>query len=312
MNDSFADVTSEALKKFRGEFLTELRSVLLSAMTPEQQVAVSSIPIGLINIRTLNAQAIRAPNGRPLIVLNQGLFGLTSHWWEARMGALEVSRQSGPAAMERYLIEMYSFVLLFWEKNGLVDYPQDFVIVRPDVLKGCIISAVQTELFVLAHEYAHVLAGDLNGANTRSIAPDDALPASELTVIETSHEREYAADRNGFQLYLAAWPTFKWSTGTLNPKDVTTPLHLFGLLAFIEKNATTPDRFATHPPALDRLVNIIGPILTHEPENDGQRELREDAEALAVYVRDMPNMVEYFTRMAEWIESSDRRPAAQP
>src|SRR5262249_31143335 len=54
---------------------------LMEVLPPEDLKKLVNVPVGLLNVRSLNAQAFRAPNLKPIITLNQGLLSLISYWW---------------------------------------------------------------------------------------------------------------------------------------------------------------------------------------------------------------------------------------
>jgi hypothetical protein len=278
------------VRRAREEFLNEeLIDPILASLPRSDRDIIRKVPVGLLAIRTLNA-AVRSPNGKPVIVLNQGLLAIVSFWWEILASWGVIRDEQGPEEAERYLGQMYCFLLNFYVNNGQEQYPRRFVRVKPEWMTRCLKNSIQTEMFVLAHEVSHILAGHLSARHVHTKALQENTEFAEF--YQLSHSQEYEADYRGLQLYLEAWPRSPTLGAPLASIDVVTPLNFFAIQTLFEVNVRNPDAFLTHPPAIQRLVRLLSPVL-REDLAEGHIELRNDAIQLIEYTRSMPDMSEF-------------------
>ncbi|NUW41135.1 hypothetical protein [Nonomuraea rhodomycinica] len=232
---------------------------LLDAMNDDARELITKTPIAWISSRTLNAHAMVAPNGRPVIVMNQGIRSLFSFWIEALNSSELIRKDKGNQAADRFLGEAYCFIMNYTSNNGMETYPKLFLALDPRELAVGVVLTHQVEMFIMAHEMAHVLLGHVVDTPTHVASLGDDPRAEDAAYLELSREQELAADELAYALYLRAWPISARVMGRrkLTTGDTLGPLNYFLLLAVIEKNIEN-FKPTTHPPATERLLVLLG------------------------------------------------------
>jgi hypothetical protein len=153
----------------------------------------------------------------------------------------------------------------------------------PDELYYIAFNLAASEMFVLAHELAHVYAGHLENSAIRSIAHDqvDLLRKRPLECYQLSWQQEIEADRLGFFHFLKAWPQceLRFNKSELNPVDIIAPFSFFELLQLVESNISIPDAYMTHPPAIQRsgaIMDVLAALYDlKNPRNTMDTEVRD-------------------------------------
>lgn len=290
-----------------------VRDVLLQpiseALSDETSASiVKNLPVGMIDVRALNAQALRAPNGDPVILFNGGILQIISHWWETQFVIFRRHVDSGRSADEtdtmRELLDLYSFVLLMIESNGRLTYPQPMGRLSHAEMSMVLIKSIQVELFILAHEVAHILLGHPL-ASPR--ADDRSEAKSTVRQDQLSRTDELHADIVGYDVYLDAWPKVRssygefdldLSRGEFSIEDALAPLEYFKIMRLVENNPeTVPDygQNSNHPTASER-ADMILKTICYSPD---------DGHLIAP-----PDMVEACTETWHLIQSMPNIPRA--
>ncbi|MFI1801129.1 hypothetical protein ACH427_27785 [Streptomyces sp. NPDC020379] len=221
----------------------------------------------------LNARAFKSPCGDPIIVVNQGLPSLLSEFKEVQIEAVHLHDQADAATENAYRRAWYRFILAQFDgihpfDNGMLETPGNLLQAKAAIrlpkptIYFTYLDIIGAEMFVLAHELAHVSAGHLDAAQVHSVAPDGSAPSPDkesLTCYELSWQQEYEADRLGFLHFLKAWPHAPMHPPgfPITPPEIISPLSLFELLHLVESNLGSPDAYGTHPPAWRRAIEII-------------------------------------------------------
>ena len=300
---ALAHQPKEDVRRFRSYFLQHfLVDPILKVLPPEHLPKLVDVPIGVINVRSLNAQAFRAPNGRPVITINQGLLSLISYWWEMKASHRVVMADRGQRASQQFLIDAYSFLLLFYRDNGQQPYPWRFVPMGMDSMFVVLICSMQTELFVIAHEMSHVILG-------HSLAsPDVSHPPDREQLVrqsELSRAQEHEADIYGYLLYLNAWGKSELGRGRLKAVDFFAPLEYFALRSLIEKNPeiVPPSMDPSHPTAVDRAQVILSRIAGMKLDRKLRRELKAMSREFSGIIETTPNLSQYYASLAQEVKS---------
>jgi hypothetical protein len=296
--------TKEAISEALDDYVRhELLEPLLTAMSPEERNIAENIPIGLVAIRTLNARALRAPDGSPLILFNQGILALVSYWWELKESMVRVLRSRGPRSSEQYLLNGYCFLLLFYRDNGLQNYPWTFEPLSENEGKNILLRSVQTELFILAHEVSHITLK--HPLSSPAVMRDKLDSNQAIKKYELSHTQELEADWHGYELYLSAWVQHKWFQGEISVGDMLAPIDYFSLLALVERNpefVSVPGKVATHPSAYDRAKVVLGRLLLIEFDEPLRSEVREAVKQHWAILQSIPNVAQHFAQLAQWVQ----------
>jgi hypothetical protein len=288
----------------RGYLHNILLPPLLDVLDEQTRAELAAIPVGFVTLRALNAHAFRTPDGDPVIVVNQGLMTLLSEFLEVQVEAAMMAGQRGAAAADKFRRDWYRFLLTQFDRikpfdNGLLTAPYELIQAKASVkledaaLYYVVTNLAASELFVLAHEFAHVYAGHLAESTVKGIVHDevDLLGKTPLDCYQLSWEQETVADRLAYVHFLKAWPRceLRKLPGELRAEEVIAPLSFFELLHFVESNLALPDAYMTHPPAIQRcyaVMDVIALLYNFEkPEKDIDVEVRDMCLSFARHLR---------------------------
>jgi hypothetical protein len=290
----------EAVSFARTFIQRELLGPIQEALSDEHAAIVKNLPIGLVNIRTLNAQALRAPNGDPVIVFNVGILQIISHWWESMRLLSSVTSSQDEIAGMKHLLETYSFLLLLIRSNGRITYPQPVGSLSEDDMEGILLRSIQVELFILAHEVSHIILNhplDSPKVDRRSSTPEGVVRQQQL-----SRDHELEADNFGYITYMRASPKHRFSGSETTIEDLLAPLEYFKIIQLAEKNPETiPDygQNSNHPTAAERADMLLRLILYSNGGPEAAPEIAEACTKTWHILQSMPNMPEAFLELAE-------------
>ena len=207
----------------------------------------------------------------------------------------------GQRASEQFLLNGYSFLLLFYKDNGRQPYPWPSEPMDQQTMQWVLIRSMQTEIFVLAHEMSHVMLEHPLASPSASSPTDreELVRQSELSKMQ-----EHEADVFGYILYLNAWKRSEFAKGNLEAVDFFVPLEYLALRFLIERNPETvpPRTDPTHPTAAERAQVILSRLAGMELDEGLRRELISMTDGFSRTFESTPNMVRYFTSLSQWIE----------
>jgi hypothetical protein len=244
----------------------------------------------LTEIGSLNAQAVRAPNGDPVILFNVGILNIISYWWER--AALLRNAPPGPGTLmaSKELLDTYGFLLELVEKNGRASYPHPEGSLSEADLYWVLIRSIQVELFILAHEIGHiVLRHPLT--SPQPWRQTDSL--EEVGQDQFSKANEIKADLVGYHLYEKAWPRHQLSSGNLGLEDLLAPLDYFLVVRLIENNPEIAPSYrpgSTHPMAAERADMLMRLILYSRGGPEVAPEIAERCTQFWQLLQSMPNI----------------------
>ncbi|MEV5054362.1 hypothetical protein [Arthrobacter sp. LAR12-1-1.1] len=289
---SNAPPSKDALLDFRESYIRNyLLAPILETLDPAERMRIDNVPIAFANLRTLNAETRLAPNGKPVILLNQGVASLVSYWWEMKAALNHIRKKSGPKASESHLLESYSFLLLFYANNGQASYPRSFEGITEEEMHVVLIHSIRTEIFILAHEVQHVLLNHLR--------PELDQGQNESEEMSRRGRQELDADRFGMLTYLNAWTMTPWFSGSLSTTDLLVPMDYFTLRHLIERNPEIGPSAAVpsgHPSAEVRAKALLAPYFTSN--NPIHETIKDELRDWMRYFLSVPNLVEHFTEIS--------------
>jgi hypothetical protein len=270
----------------------------LSRIAPS---SIRNIPIGLLPIRIVNAHTLKAPNGEPFIIMDGGLPTMIHFYIETLLSNALVAERHGTQAAVDHLFQAYRFIVQYFSQSGKMSFPEDVLSVPQELLTLITAMSVAVETFVVAHEMAHVHAGHLANATTKSF---NAISEKGLSMefYQLSWKQEFEADDLGWRWYQATWKSISLLNILRSIDDIeprTAPLMLFPIIALIEKNLSVADQFSTHPPAHERVKTLIDSF-----RKEGDERVREKAVEILELVEDMPNSTQLdVAAPGRWVSS---------
>ncbi len=252
-----------------GQHFFSLANELLLDSLPRDTIRHVKNHVAIVLARTGEANALVFPASDGfVVVIDQGLFSLINRI--TRCYLLCIYRAGAPdLAVEKTLIDpkliVFLFSLLF---NYIVrgrpfaqrDLEQQFMMTDLPPLfreyhKNYVFS---TTMYVIAHEYGHVLLDHFRNGSTSSYC---ALEV-QLTTVRTTHVQEYEADAEGDRLLYELISSGRAVFNEDHFKNMAkcAPFILFSILEMLEKFAEVflgrNAKTASHPAARDRMENV--------------------------------------------------------
>ncbi len=224
---------------------------------------VAQIPVGFMPTGEFNAFAVKAPSGGHVVILNSGL-----------ESALQLVFHSYLA------IATYPFDHAFDRSHDILDFVQSIVMVADSVATGtpdgvvnmptwdCHEKVLQddtmlmfvliADVFVMLHEYGHVVCGHLEGAATRRMLMGD----SEEEVVLLSHTQEFEADEFALRHLRNFSPAIPFA-------QIFYPVGVFFRFLDLCEEIGGRQPSVTHPPALQRwqrLKSLVSELELTDPD----------------------------------------------
>lgn len=240
---------------------TNLLEPLLQRALPSFVSDASSVPLGVLPMRSANAQVVKAPDGSPLVIMNMGLLHMVSFYLEVQqtIDYMFGSRGVRPTSeLLEYQRHAYEFIVAYFDQAGTIPYPVYRLTLRPLGPRRMAVhmaSCMAIEAFVLAHEYAHVQARHLDSAPAKNVRlgwKED----EKARFYQLRREQELEADQIAWDWYQKAWRAIPVIRDLPEEFAILAPLQFFPLIALIERNLHEVDPYSTHPPAVERLKSL--------------------------------------------------------
>lgn len=205
----------------------------------EVPVLVAQFPTG-----TVNAQVTRVSSGF-LILVNTGAMMMINKIIKLLFTSVIAKYLGKSGIMNQMVLETIHDYL----SSGTAQVSSRLLVLPEQLLQAAGIFLSYVESFVIAHEYAHIVNGDLN---SNLVAPLKT-PVGDLDVMPTSWEKEYSADMVAADVILKSYQGIKSKSG--RPMDKTELLRLCQMLA-------APLLFCE----IDRLITEVTAVLIGESE----------------------------------------------
>jgi hypothetical protein len=243
-------------KAYRGQFISELKKAALR-ITGDDEARLTAIPVGLLPTQELNACAVATPMHGAVILLNHGV--IAQLMLVCRCAVAFVTwhsdepfcRDAPQWAYARALIALARYVVtgdsrLLSEHLETLRFPS-----LSDYDKTTIAFTEMMELYILLHEYGHVIRGHLKESTLRTAFSGRLPDVMEYTKTE---REEFEADE-----YAVTRLIQYGKNGGLRASDVAFSTGLvmkfFELCDNVESILGSLEP-RTHPPASERWARI--------------------------------------------------------
>jgi hypothetical protein len=259
-----ADETFSLERAFRGRFIDVLREMALTVMGPDH-ADVEQIPVGLLPTRELNASAIATPRGGVVIVLNHGLIAQLAYVCRCTLAFISwqsddpFCREAPQGAYAAALVGLAEYV----NTSDLNCLARHKVALRfpslSDYDEMTYTVSQLAELFILLHEYGHVVRGHLQ---TDTLRPAFGVGLPDLQEYTNSEAQAFEADEYAIEQLLRSG-----RAAGLRPSDIAfgagVVMKFFELCELVsrERPPTLP---RTHPSASQRWARIKTQTGLHE------------------------------------------------
>lgn len=243
----------DGLEMFLKDVLIE---PFLDILPPQVSQELRSVPMGVLPTFNPNALAIQVPGNGPLIVLHSELLAAVSFYNELQLlaGRLLSKQKIGEAV--QLLHSGHGFVVGCFGMERSLNYP-----ILPDLPSSTDYDRVQmktlaNELFIIAHEFAHVHLGHLRGLATMPLVTRDNSVV--VNVYNRNQQMELDADVQAVE-WLARLRGRGTQKGALALPSVSVAMavEVLMLVHVVEVNIPRNTRQSSHPPAIQRLQHIL-------------------------------------------------------
>ncbi|MBN1508770.1 MAG: hypothetical protein JW955_18120 [Sedimentisphaerales bacterium] len=252
------EVVAEALQR-----PTLILSRLQSALSGSDLALPRSPVLGYLPIRNLNAVSTLAPNGEPIILLDQMLRSILHTFASCLIHlGVEVRKRGGwlnvpEATLLTTSRGIAASIRLFLRDSGgdedmrafwrcmLYDVPPE-IPETGDVLCDVVV------IFILSHEYAHHILGHVRPSAIQQCEISEGQPS--LALVVASRAKEKAADQLALQIFLTC---FRPDSDLIPFQRVEhfayAPLLFFDIMSTVEATRRFSERkVRLHPPASER------------------------------------------------------------
>lgn len=197
--DELKQVLREATdpyQSFRGQTLENFRDATLRILG-RNAVLVDSIPVGLLPSSELNAFAVKNPNGGHVVVLNSALDPIMQLVFQSFF-SIETHNADDPFDNSHHILDHAQSLLQIADSVGTGT--PDGVVLLPtwDCHDGILqdetllVFAEVVLIFVLLHEYGHIVLNHLDGA----MAMRKVRIGNQTEEVQTpDHQQEFEADQ---------------------------------------------------------------------------------------------------------------------
>jgi hypothetical protein len=241
--------------------------------------AFQSPIFGTLPTKRVNGMAIAVPKSSYRIILfENGLFGFANLVCKAVARAFPLNPEDGgeiefstsnedwekelsehPEICERFLDVLMAY-LIYGDPHRAKSYLPDR---KYDVLTSILRDSM--ELFILGHEYGHIVSGHLEQENTQKAKP----LADDVSEIPTDWQQEFEADVRGLELMLAVMMNKGYDLAlSFWGADL-----FFGCIDLVERSLSilregtvTENLSDTHPPTLLRRELLREVLRNSSPE----------------------------------------------
>jgi len=210
--------------------------------------------VGLLPTYDPNAQYIQVPAGGYLIAIHTGLFAAISFYNEFQYQAGKLLLNGNRDECRTLLNQSHGAIIDCFKEKKLGNYPMIKSTLTSDELMYTIMKTTANELFVIAHEFAHIHLGH------KGILLYDTLPNYEeekIIRIKRSQDQEYEADIQAI-LWLTSLYQKDVSNGlfSLASKSIALAVEVLMLFHILELNLKPILKYSTHPSAINRMKHI--------------------------------------------------------
>jgi len=219
---------------------------------PSLTSLISSTPVGVLPVRSINGKVILTPFRDPIIVVDSGLIAMCSFYMESALYAPIRAHQSASSA-ELLLRTTYRFIAAYYRSDYDLEFPYPLEI-RQDFATAATLFCLAIKAFVVAHEFAHICAGHIAHSAVGTLV----LPSkTKLEEALLTKEQELEADVIAWRWYLAIAERLPFMSGLKNEYRIIAPLHLFVMMHCVHVSDDKHCSLDTHPAPRERLAQLI-------------------------------------------------------
>ena len=225
---------------------------LLTNIPPKDAHALVDIPVGLLPIYEPNAWALQTPGGENLIAMHTELAAVISFYSELQCAVRKIYNETGKKPLELHREGLEAVFQSFLQQRE-VAFPVIPVKLTFEELALVQMLTYGSQLFILAHEFAHVALGHTGDCVSVRL---EMGTKPNVRKVNWEQQQELDADLRAFEWLCHLKGKDLGVLLRLAAKSPITSLQFLLLLHLVEAHVGFPDATSTHPPALERLNHI--------------------------------------------------------
>jgi len=243
-----------------------------SVLSGDDLARPQSPVLGYLPIRNLNAVSTVAPNGDPIILLDQLLRSIL-HTFTACLTYLGVeTRKRGGLSEVREDVALMALraisasIRLLLRDNAAIGDMREFwrcmlYDVPPEIPETGDVLCDVIVIFIISHEYAHHIWGHVNPSTMQQCEISEGQPSLALAIASQTQER--AADQLALQIFLKCHrPDSELISFKQVEEFAYAPLLFFDIVSTVEATRRFSARkIRLHPPALERKQLLLDQVM---------------------------------------------------
>jgi hypothetical protein len=256
----FLEQASNAFTAFQ-PIIDELKATILSSVEQPERALLEKIPVGALHTYDANAWTIEAPDGAPVILLNNGVMGFTHDMTRIIASRIKTVGVEEIADYSDHILTLKATISCLHFLSDARVGGDHFVSLSALQNEYGRLMTHDVELFILAHEFGHNALRHQHDIILKKGPEGDE--GARIKYYQRSWEAEYEADRWAVSVLSAIAQAGDWRS----PFTLVAPSIFFSALSFLEEvaghfseinkalsieNAANLVSPSTHPPALSR------------------------------------------------------------
>ncbi|MBA7703245.1 hypothetical protein ES703_112027 [subsurface metagenome] len=239
----------------REKFLKQtLITPFLVTLPDEIKKSLEGVYVGLLPTYDPNACAIHVPNNGPLVVLHTELLAALSFYNELQLLAGKLLMDNDLKSAKKLLNQGHRFIVDCFREDRLKNYPLLPPTLTEEELYFVQLKTAANELFVVAHEFAHIYLGHLSTYMSVPIQKNQVT----LHKFTRNQQMELDADVQAVRWLVNLYKKdMKETTIQLLSRSVSLAIEVFMLFHIVEVNLSTPTEKTSHPSSVTRLAHIL-------------------------------------------------------
>lgn len=236
-------------------FREKLVAPFLACIPSDEARNLHDTPVGLLPIYEPNAWAIQTPSNDHLIVLHGEMLAVLSFYNEVKAATQQIYQQHGMDKATSFNRDCFRIIFDSFLHKRSADFPPLPIKLDERLHQSVQLMTCANELFIIAHEFAHIALGHTGKVHAVSLKGIGGLTQVSKVMWEQQQELDadlkafkwlHQLDRNSESIFIRF--------AALSP---TICAEVLMLIHFLEAYIGFPDSTSSHPPALVRMKHIF-------------------------------------------------------
>lgn len=222
-----------------------------------ENIAKSLKPIffATLPIKDPNSQAIRDPHRNTIIIIDNALPKIIYYYIETmHIYSKELTSQFFKAVESMY--EDYRLIIKYFRAETDKKFQIPKRRINTPELHMIVSSTIDLQIFIIAHELAHIFAGHMKETTNTSLK---TLQNNDIEVnfFKKSQQQEFEADEIAMSWLISIHKTPKNEKIFFRQTSPINSLSIFNLLQLVETNLGVINKYSAHPSAITRIEKLL-------------------------------------------------------